>query len=140
MAFDLGRMLRSAATDDSRQAMTVPHLRDCSNWRKNDEVRALCRRCAEQLSTHLYRWPKEWPSLSTIKTWNRQEKRFLGMDLSLFQEFIMDHFSIRTADNREWLLDRKIAALIWAECISQDSPLPPAGWKIELDKKRTAKV
>ena len=126
--------------EDNRPIMTVPYLRDCDNWRKADQEKALCRRCAEQLATHLYRWEKKWPALSTVKTWDEKEKRFLGMDLSLFQEFIMNRFSVRTADNREWLLDRKIAALIWAECIADDSPLPPASWAFELNRKKEARI
>ena len=120
--------------------MVVPFLKDTDDWRKQDAVKVTCRKCAEQLAPFLYRWAKSWPAPSTVKTWNDKEKRFLGMGLSLFQEFIMNRFSIRTADNREWLLDRKIAALIWAECTGEASPLAAASWQLEFEKRKAAKI
>jgi len=126
--------------EDGKPVMVVPFIKDTDDWRKHDLVKATCRKCAEQLAGFLYRWAKSWPALSTIKTWDDKEQRFLGMDLSLLQEFIMASFSVRTPDNREWLLDRNIAALIWAECIADESPLPPASWAVESNRKTEAKV
>jgi hypothetical protein len=117
--------------------MTVPTLRDCDNYLKEDLVRQICRKCAEQLAPLLYRWEKSFPSKSCLKTYDKAQKCFLSMDLDLFQSFIEDYFSVRTADH-EWLLDRSIAARIWAACIADDSPLPPADWAEEARRRHGA--
>lgn len=134
MAFDIRRFWQ--AREESLPVMVVPYLKDCSNWRKEDTVKAQCRKCAEQLVSHLFKWEKQLPSQCTLKTWDTAEKAFRGMDLSLFQDFIMNRFSVRTPDNQEWLLDRSIAARIWAACVADDSPLPPASWVIQLERRR----
>lgn len=124
---------------DSRPVLVVPYLKDCNDFRKEEQVRQICRKCADQLSAHLFVWRKTFPSRSTIKTWCSDEKKFLGMDLSLFQDFIHNHFSVRTADNLEWLLDSKIADRIWSACIADDSPLPEANWDIEAERRKEGK-
>jgi hypothetical protein len=118
--------------------MLVPTLQDLDDYLKEDLVRQICRKCAIQLSVHLFIWKKEFALKDTIKTWCPIERKFLGMDLSLFQEFMQDHFSVRTADHQEWLLDRSIADRIWSECITENSPLPDASWAIEAQKRRAA--
>jgi hypothetical protein len=121
-----------------KQIMLVPMLRDLDDYEKVDQVRQQCRKCAEKLAPHLFIWRKAAPSKSTIKSWCPQERKFLGMDIALFQEFIQNQFSVRTADNKEWLLDRPIADRIWSECVSENSPLPEASWEIEREKQRRA--
>jgi hypothetical protein len=124
--------------NNSPEVMVVPFLRDIGDWRKADLVKAQHQKCAQQLASHLFRWERQFPSLSTIKTWNIAEKKFLGMDLSLFINFIQNHYSIRTADHHEWLLDRIIGDRIFAACIAEDSPLPPANWDVERERKKAA--
>jgi hypothetical protein len=126
--------------DDQREIMVVPCLRDVQNWRCDDKVKVQCRRCAEQLVPFFFRWAKTFPSLSAVKTWDSREQKFRGLDLDLFALLIEERFRIRTEDGRAWRLDKLIARLIWAECISDDSPLPPASWVIELKKKREARI
>jgi hypothetical protein len=121
-----------------KPVMLVPMLRDLDNFQKVDQVRQQCRRCAIQLSAHLFIWRKAAPSKSTIKSWCPTERKFLGMDIALFQEFIQDHFIIKTKDGNQWLCDPKIAALIWEACVSSESPLPEASWEIEREKQRRA--
>lgn len=123
---------------DSLPVMIVPYLKDTNAESKQELVKSICHRCAEQLSVHLFKWERKFPSRSTVKTWSASEGKFLNMDLSLFQEFIMNHFSVRTADNQEWMLDRSIAARIWEQCVSDESPLPPADWNIEGRKRKVA--
>jgi hypothetical protein len=116
--------------------LRVPNLRDLDDYNKENEVRQICRKCAEQLAPHLFRWEKSFPSMSTVKSWDKAQGRFVGMDLDLFQSFIEDHFSVRTADNKEWRCDRVIADRIWSECVSADSPLPEASFAIEAQKRQ----
>ena len=118
--------------------LTVPYLRDADNEMKQTEVRAQCRKCAEQLTGHLFKWERLSPLRSTLKTWDQAQKRFCGMDIEDFQTYLMSHFSIRTADNRQWLLDKKLAALIWEQCVAADSPLPPASFAIEAERRLAA--
>jgi hypothetical protein len=119
--------------------LTVPYLRDCDDGRKAELVRQICRKAAEQLSTHLFKWEKQYPSKSCVKSYDPVQRKFLGMNIALFQDFIMNHYSVRTPDGNQWLLDRKLADLIWAECIAADSPLPPASFDIEAERRRAGK-
>jgi hypothetical protein len=124
------------AKDDARPVMIAPFIKDCEDGRKADLVTAQCRNCAEQLSAHLFVWRKVYPSMTMVKSWDASQKKFLGMDIALFQDFIESHFSVRTSDQREWRLDRLIAVRIWAECIASDSPLPEASWAIEAQRRQ----
>jgi hypothetical protein len=124
--------------ENSLSTMVIPHLKDADNFRCEDKVRQICRKCAEQLSAHLFRWAKQWPSRSTLKTYDKAQRRFVGLDLSLFQDYLMNHFIIKTPDGNQWLLDRSIAARIWSECVADDSPLPEASWAVEAQKRAGA--
>jgi hypothetical protein len=120
---------------EDQPVMVVPFIADSDAWIKQESVKAMCRKAAEQLSKYLFVWRKPFPSKDTIKSWCSIEKRFQGMDLGDFQDFVLDHYSVRTADHQQWLLDSKIASLIWAECIAADSPLPVASWAIEAQRR-----
>jgi hypothetical protein len=50
----------------------------------------------------------------------------------------MRSFVLTTADSKEWLLDRAVAAALWAACVEPGSPLPEATWSIERTRKRQA--
>src|ERR1700722_13302689 len=88
-----------------RLTMTIPTLADTRDGRQADKVKNTCNECAKLLAAHLYRWEKKYPEKSTVKTWNVESQCFLGMDIADFQNFLMTHFSLRTADGREWLMD-----------------------------------
>jgi hypothetical protein len=137
MALDICRLWR-ADTEDQREVMVIPYLKDCDDWRKADQVKAQCHRCAEQLAPYFYRWEKKFPERSTVKTWDACERKFRGVDLDLFTLLIEERFRIDTADHRQWRLDKKIAAKIWEQCIAADSPLPAASWTIEAEKRKAA--
>ena len=111
MSFDIKRLWR-ADSGSQRPTLTVPFISDCDNWHKTDEVKAICQRAAKQLADHLFRWDRQWPARPRVVTWDHREKRFLGMDMALFQERVMGWFTIKTPDGREWALDRAVAALI----------------------------
>lgn len=116
--------------------MVVPFIADSDAWLKQAEVKAQCQRCAQQLAKHLFVWRKPFPSKDTLKSWDKAQRCFIGMNLEDFQLFVLDHFSVRTADHHEWLLDSKIASLIWEACISADSPLPKASWAVEAQRRQ----
>jgi hypothetical protein len=116
--------------------LIVPYLRDSDDCTKQDKVKEQCRKCVHQLVSHLFRWEKSFPSHSTLKTWDQEQKRFLGLDLEGFQDYLMSHFSIRTEDGRQWLLDKKLAALIWESAVAADSPLLAANWAEEARRRR----
>jgi hypothetical protein len=125
--------------EDNRPIMAVPHIKDTDDWHKADQVKAMCRKCAEQLSEHLYRCERQFPSLGTVKRWDGLQMKFVGLDHQLFREFIEERFSVRTPDGREWRLDPVIGRLIWEQCTAADSPLGPANWDIELERKKAGK-
>ena len=121
-----------------RQRMIIPSLRDTRNERMTVKVDAQCKDCATLLAGHLYRWVKPFPEKATLKSWSADGRCFQGMDIEVFQNYVMEHFDLCTDDNHPWLLDRSIAALIWNVCTDDGSPLPLASWQIETDLKRKA--
>lgn len=121
-----------------RQTMTIPSLADIRDGRHSEKVRNQCRDCAKLLATHLYVWRKPYPEKATVKTWSKESQSFVGMNIQDFQNYLMTNFTLKTADGREWLADRSIAALIWNACCEDGSPLPPASWQVETDLKRKA--
>jgi hypothetical protein len=139
MAFNRKQFWRDD-TDSGLPVMVVPYLKEINNFSYQTKVNAQVHRCAEQLAAHLFKWKKEWPSLSRVMFWSVSEKRFLGLDLDNFAIFIERQFRVQTEDRMAWRLDRVIAARIWATCIADDSPLPPASWQIELNRKREGKL
>jgi hypothetical protein len=120
-----------------RERMIIPSLSDTRSLQQA-KVDSQCAECAKLLAAHLYRWVKPYPEKSTIKTWNPKSLCFTGMDLDLFRDYLMQHFTLATQDGREWLLDRSIAALIWDACTQDGSPLPAASWESEMALKRKA--
>jgi hypothetical protein len=86
----------------------------------------------------LYVWRKPFPGKATVKSWDTASLTFQGMDLDLFREYLIRSFVLTTADSKEWLLDRAVAAAIWAACVAQDSPLSLASWEAEITLKPTA--
>jgi hypothetical protein len=137
MGFNLSQFFRE--DNSSRPTMFVPYIRDTDNWSKQVEVQTQCKKCAEKLASHLFVWHKTFPYRSTVKFWCPREHKFLGMDLESFCRFIELTFSVRTADNREWRLDKKVASLIFEQCIAADSPLPEASWQVEAERKKAGK-
>jgi hypothetical protein len=123
---------------DGKPTLLVPYLKDCGDFHKQAEVTAQCKKCAVALATHLFVWRKVFPSKSAVKFWCPTEKKFLGMSLQDFQNFVNNHYSIRTADHKEFLLDPSIASLVLEQCIAEDSPLPVASWAVEAQRRRAA--
>jgi hypothetical protein len=60
------------------------------------------------------------------------------MNIEDFQNFLIEHFVLVTDDNRQWLPDRNIAAMIWNSCTDKASPLLEASWQEETNRKRKA--
>jgi hypothetical protein len=81
---------------------------------------------------------RQLPERSNLKLWNVETMSFIGMTIEDFATFVMANFTVKTADGKEWLLDRCIASLIWAACTEPGSPLPTASWEIEMNLKRQA--
>jgi hypothetical protein len=121
-----------------RQTMVIPAIVDLRDGRQAAKVQSQCQLCAKQLAGHLYVWRRSFPQQPTVKSWDAASLTFQGMDLDLFRDFLMRNFVLKTPDGKEWALDRVVAAAIWAACIAADSPLPPASWQIEMDRKRLA--
>lgn len=121
-----------------RERMIIPSIKEMGNARYTDKVSAQCRECAKLLAGHLYRWVKPYPEKATLKSWNAHGQCFVGMDIDVFANYLMQRFDLRTDDNHEWLLDRAVAALIWNACTDAASPLPLASWQVETDLKRKA--
>jgi hypothetical protein len=121
-----------------RKVMVIPFIKDINNSLQSATVAAQCAACATALAPHLFVWRRSFPQQSTLKSWDTASLSFQGMDLDLFQEYLMRNFVLTTADSKEWLLDRAVAAAIWAACVAQDSPLPEASWQSEIDRKRKA--
>jgi hypothetical protein len=86
----------------------------------------------------LYVWRKPYPEKATVNSWSSDTQSFVGMTIEDFANFVMANFTLKTANGREWLLDRAVAATIWAACVEPGSPLPEASWQIEMDRKRKA--
>lgn len=120
----------------SREKMIIPNLQDCRNERMKEKVDAQCRECSRLLATHLFVWRKPFPEKPTLKSWSRESQCFQGMDIEVFQNYVMQNFNLVTADNHPWLLDRSIAAFIWNACCADDSPLGSASWQEETNRKR----
>ena len=120
-----------------KERMIIPSLYDVRNGQQA-KVDSQCRECAKQLATHLYVWKKPFPQKSTVKKWDAKSLCFTGMDIDFFASYLMNDFSVRTDDNREWLLDRCIAALIWNACTEDSSPLPLASWELKELKKEAS--
>jgi hypothetical protein len=118
--------------------MIIPSLRDLRDGRQAALVQSQCQLCAKQLVAHMYLWRKQPPERSTLKLWNVETASFTGMTIEDFATFVMANFTVKTADGREWLLDRCIASLIWSACIAPGCPLSLASWQIEMDRKRLA--
>ena len=57
------------------------------------------------------------------------------MDIDLFREYLMQHFTLVTDDNREWLLDRSIASLIWQAC-TEDGTVEPNVQLVSATRRR----
>ena len=111
--------------------MVIPFIRDINNSVQAGTVTAQCKQCATLLVPHLYVWRRALPQQPTLKSWDTASLSFQGMDLDLFREYLMRNFVLTTADSKEWLLDRAVAAAIWAACVAAGSPLPEASWLIE---------
>jgi hypothetical protein len=122
----------------TRPTMIIPTIADVRNCTQAEKVQSQCRECSKLLAPHLYVWHKPFPEKPTVKRWNPDSLSFTGMDLNLFAGYLMQQFTLKTADGKEWLLDRSIAALIWAECTDEGSPLPEASWEVEMAFKRKA--
>ena len=118
--------------------MLTPHIKDINNSLQAATVAAQCQQCAKDLAGSLYVWRKPFPGKATVKSWDTASLTFQGMDLDLFREYLIRSFVLTTADSKEWLFDRAVAAAIWAACVAQDSPLPLASWEAEITLKRTA--
>jgi hypothetical protein len=118
--------------------MIIPSLQDTRNERMKEKVDTQCRECSRLLSTHLFVWRKPFPEKPSLKSWSKEGLCFQGMNIEDFQNYVMQHFNLVTADNRPWLLDRSIAALIWNACCAEDSPLGLASWQEEINLKRKA--
>jgi hypothetical protein len=113
--------------------MIIPSLEDVRNSAQSGKVEAQCKECARLLARHLYLWRKPYPEKSKVKSGNAKSLSFTGMDIEVFANYLMEHFSLKTQDAREWPLDRSIAALIWNACTEDGSPLPEASSQIEMD-------
>jgi hypothetical protein len=118
--------------------MIIPSLRDLRDGRQSAKVQSQCRACASQLAGLLFVWRKHFPGKGTVKSWSTETQSFVGMSIEDFANFLMASFTLETADGKEWLLDRAVAATIWAACVEPASPLPEASWQIEIDRKRLA--
>jgi hypothetical protein len=121
-----------------RQTMIIPYLRDVNSSLHAATVQAQCQQCAKKLASHLYVWRKQAPERTTVKNWSTETQSFTGMQIEDFAYFIMSRFELRTADGREWGLDKAVAIQIWNACIAADSPLPLANWEVEISLKRQA--
>jgi hypothetical protein len=73
-----------------------------------------------------------------VKNWSRETQSFIGMTIEDFQNYLMANFTLKTADGKEWLMDKVIADRIWEACTATKSPLPLASWQTEIDRKRKA--
>jgi hypothetical protein len=121
-----------------RKVMVIPFIRDINNSLQAGTVAAQCAACAKQLAGSLYVWRKPFPGKATVKSWSTDTQSFVGMSIEDFATFLMANFTLKTADGKEWLLDRAVAVPIWAACVAADSPLPEASWQTEMDRKRKA--
>jgi hypothetical protein len=121
-----------------RKVMLIPFIKDINNSLQAGTVAAQCERCAMQLAGSLYVWRKPFPGKATLKSWSTDTQSFVGMTIEDFANFLMAHFTLKTADGTEWLLDRAVAVPIWAACVEPGSPLPEANWQAEIDRKRKA--
>jgi hypothetical protein len=121
-----------------RKVMVIPFIRDINNSLQAGTVAAQCAACAKQLAPHLFVWRRSLPQQPTLKSWDTASLSFQGMDLDLFREYLMRNFVLKTFDSKEWLLDRAVAAAIWAACVEPGSPLPEASWEVEITLKREA--
>jgi hypothetical protein len=119
-----------------RERMVIPCLQDTRNERMKDKVDGQCRECSRLLASHLFVWRKPFPEKPTLKSWSKEGLCFQGMEIQVFSDLIMERYTVVTEDNRRWLLDRSIAALIWNSCCDPDSPLPLASWQEETSRKR----
>ena len=119
-----------------RKTMVISSLQDTRNERMKEKVTAQCQECSRLLSNHFFVWRKSFPEKATLKSWSKEGLCFQGMDIQMFENYIMQNFNLVTEDNRPWLLDRSIAALIWNACCAEDSPLGLASWQVEMDLKR----
>ena len=126
-------------TEDARPILVVPFIRDCRDFRQEEKVKALSRKCAEQLAPYLFRWDRQFPNKPTVKFWDASQRRFLGFEPDTFCLFLEKRFRIQTRDGQSWRLDRAIASRIREACVAADSPPPPASWGIELAKQREGK-
>jgi hypothetical protein len=136
----VGRIFHPAINPrlQGKERMIIPSLRDLSSSRHSAKVEKQCREAAKLLAGHLYIWRKPFPEKSTVKIWNTESLSFVGMNIEDFQNFLIEHFVLVTDDNRQWLLDRNIAAMIWNSCTEEASPLLEASWQEERNRKRKA--
>jgi hypothetical protein len=118
--------------------MTIPCLRDLRDGAQATKVQGQCAACAMQLAGSLYVWRKPFPGKATVKSWSTETQSFVGMTIEDFATFLMANFTLKTADGKEWLLDRAVALQIWAACVEPGSPLSEASWQTEIDRKRKA--
>jgi hypothetical protein len=132
----VSRLWTPPAKIPGRKVMVIPYIKDINNSLQAGTVAAQCQQCAKQLAGHLYVWRKPYPEKATVKNWSTETQSFVGMSIEDFANFLMANFTLRTADGKEWLLDRCIASLIWAACVEPGSPLPEASWQIGIDRKR----
>jgi hypothetical protein len=138
MLWSVSRIFTPPAKVPGRQTMIIPSLRDLRDGRQAAKVQAQCQLCARQLAGRLYVWRKPPPDRSTLKLWNVETASFTGMTIEDFATFVMANFTVKTADGREWLLDKTVADRIWRSCIDSASPLPEASWEVEITLKRKA--
>ena len=117
----------------TKPVMTIPFLNELRDSRSQAKVTEQCRKCSRQLVGHLYKWT-EGSDIPSLKTWG--QNTFLGVDLPLFQEYLMEHFILLTDDKKQWLLDPAIADRIYAACTADDSPLELASLAIERTKRK----
>ena len=126
---------------DALPVMVIPYLKDAANWRCEDKVRQTCL-SAPNSFRRIYTADIHPAGLmpACLLSNNGQCPRsdFSGLSFDLFIDFIMNHYIVKTADGCQWLLDRYIAIRIWEICCKSDSPLPPANYQIELERKRAA--
>jgi hypothetical protein len=134
----ISRLWTPPAKVPGRPTMIIPSLRDLRDGGQAAKVKFQCEQCAMQLAGSLYVWRKAFPGKATVKSWSTDTQSFVGMTIEDFANFLMANFTLKTADGKEWLLDRAVAVPIWAACVEPGSPLPEASWQAEIDRKRKA--
>jgi hypothetical protein len=136
---NIGNFFRNTDAD-TKPCIIVPAIYDIRHTAVPaiaEKVKRQIETAGTQLVNHFWKWNRRMLRATPVQ-WSESDRKFLDLDIRCFQEHLMRNFRICTTDQREWALDRCIAAMIWEFLTSDRSPLQLADWNLELTKRMEA--